>query len=140
MTSSLEHHLTQHGITLTTVLSVKSKTLGARIRMHRIRLGMKQVELARLLGVAVATLSSLERADNGMSLERLASIISALGMSEEDFFEGEVEDEEAAMPVKHFVVRRVQQQKASPPVVVDHSACVPGGYLCEECAALMEAR
>ena len=130
--------LSAQGIPTHSTLSVKSKALGARIHMHRRRLGIKQVDLARLLGVAVSTMSSLERADNGMTLERLSQIIAALRMGADEFFAGEVVDEEAAVRVARFGVRRITQQKPTP-VAVDHSKCDPPN-LCEECAVLMEAR
>ncbi len=55
--------------------------LAARVRARRLEKGWTQDELARVSGVSVRYVASLERSDANMSILRLAEVAEALGVS-----------------------------------------------------------
>lgn len=56
-----------------------AKTLGGRIRMARFDAGMKQIDLACVIGVTAPCLSNYERGVRIPGVETLAAIVAALG-------------------------------------------------------------
>lgn len=63
--------------------------LGTRIRALRTASGVTQEQVAESMGVAVSTVSRLERGVSGINTRRLPSLANALGVTVADIFETE---------------------------------------------------
>lgn len=62
--------------------------VGARIRLQRIMHGMTQSELAKLIGISFQSVQKYERGENRVSASRLHEFATALGVTEQFFFDG----------------------------------------------------
>jgi transcriptional regulator with XRE-family HTH domain len=62
--------------------------VGARIRLQRIMRGLTQSELAKLVGISFQSVQKYERGENRVSASRLHEFATALGVSEQFFFDG----------------------------------------------------
>lgn len=69
--------------------------VGSRIRLQRIMRGLTQSELAKLVGISFQSVQKYERGENRVSASRLHEFATALGVSEQFFFDG-LEGEGAA--------------------------------------------
>lgn len=61
--------------------------VGARIRHHRDRAGLTQVDLAEKIGIASENVSRIERGSFAPSFDTLVDLASALNVPVRDFFE-----------------------------------------------------
>ena len=62
--------------------------VGGRIRLQRIMRGLTQSELAKLVGISFQSVQKYERGENRVSASRLHEFATALGVSEQFFFDG----------------------------------------------------
>ena len=60
------------------------KVIGERIRALRIRRGLTQIELARLLGANQANLSKIETGERGVALRQVLKLATALQVSTDE--------------------------------------------------------
>jgi len=74
--------------------------VGQRLRDMRKMRGVSVREQARLLGVSPSTLSELERGISGISLQRLQSVATSLGVSIADLLAHEPASAEDARPLE----------------------------------------
>ena len=61
---------------------------GNRVRDERTKLGISQEELAARAGLHRTYIGMIERAEKNITLENIAKVCKALGLSIGDFFEG----------------------------------------------------
>jgi transcriptional regulator with XRE-family HTH domain len=62
--------------------------VGTRIRLQRIMRGLTQSELAERVGISFQSVQKYERGENRVSASRLHEFATALGVSEQFFFDG----------------------------------------------------
>ena len=55
------------------------------LRLHRVRLGISQMELAARAGLHINTVGALERAKSSVTLERLIALCDGLGIAPGEF-------------------------------------------------------
>ncbi|MGO8920004.1 MAG: helix-turn-helix domain-containing protein [Stellaceae bacterium] len=83
--------------------------VGARIRLQRIMRGLTQSELAKLVGISFQSVQKYERGENRVSASRLHEFATALGVSEQYFFDGVgAETGEPAAPVQEPTVSALE--------------------------------
>jgi transcriptional regulator with XRE-family HTH domain len=58
-----------------------AESLGVRIRMHRVRLGWKQVDLAEKVGISTQAISLIEMGKTEPRANHIRKIADALGVS-----------------------------------------------------------
>ncbi|WP_372000059.1 helix-turn-helix domain-containing protein [Tistrella mobilis] len=75
--NDLKHELAEH-----------CQIIAARIRDLRIRRGMSQSELGKLIGLSFQQVQKYEKGRNRVSADRLSLIAKVLGVSPAFFFEG----------------------------------------------------
>lgn len=66
---------------------------GARVRTLREAAGLTQEQVAESMGVAVSTVSRLERGASGINTSRLPALAASLGVSVSNLFSALAEDE-----------------------------------------------
>ena len=64
------------------------KDIGMRIRGYRKKSGMRQGELARLVGISTSAVSNLEKGKSMVTVYTLGRIAEALGISMGEMFQG----------------------------------------------------
>lgn len=62
-----------------------SQTIGENIRVERLRRRLNQYELAEMAGMSQVTLGRIERGREGVRLDQLDRIATALGLNVLDF-------------------------------------------------------
>jgi transcriptional regulator with XRE-family HTH domain len=61
--------------------------VGSRIRLQRIMRGLTQSEVAKLVGISFQSVQKYERGENRVSASRLHEFATALGVTEQYFFD-----------------------------------------------------
>ncbi len=81
--------------------------VGARIRQHRMLLGMSQERLGEVIGLTFQQVQKYERGKNRVSASMLQRISNALDVPVSFFFDGMTEQQPpAAQPIHDMVARR----------------------------------
>lgn len=63
------------------------RVIGKRVAQLRREKGLSQAQLAETMGVAVESISRIERSERNMSIDMLENLCDALHISVKDFFE-----------------------------------------------------
>jgi transcriptional regulator with XRE-family HTH domain len=72
------------------VLNLNRITFGGRIRHHRDRAGMRQIDLRQKTGLSASFISDVENDKRQVSASNLHLIAKALGVSMDELFTGKV--------------------------------------------------
>lgn len=63
------------------------RVIGKRVAQLRREKGLSQAQLAETMGVAIESISRIERSERNMSIDMLENLCDALQISVKDFFE-----------------------------------------------------
>lgn len=90
------------------------RVIGKRVAQLRREKGLSQAQLAEAMGVAVESISRIERSERNMSIDMLENLCHALHISVKDFFEIGVPSK-AESPVEKDIAKVVALLRSKKP-------------------------
>jgi len=96
--------------------AVSNKEIGARLRALRRVRGLKQVELAQLLGTHQTSISQIESGSRGLSLHQVIKVSRALKTSLDDLLGDKKANREVEQQISGRLLRRLRKIEDLPEV------------------------